>query len=81
MSEKDRLRKGNSESDVRVAPAPIEIEPLWTVMEVADFLRLRPETVRSMARRQEIPSVRIRRRWRFRRQDIEHWVQTMSDES
>jgi len=42
-------------------------EPLWTVDDVARYLRLEPETVRAMARRGDIPAVKIGRVWRFRR--------------
>ena len=38
-------------------PNPVT-EPLWTVAEVADYLRLNSETVRMMARRSELPSIR-----------------------
>ena len=50
------------------------IEPLWTVQEVADYLRLKPETVRSMARRDELPAVKLGRVWRFRSTEIVGWI-------
>lgn len=37
------------------------VDPLLTVREVADRLRLNPETVRVMARRGDIASVRVGR--------------------
>ena len=40
-------------------------EPLWTVEEVARYLRLSPGTVRAMARRGELPARKIGRVWRF----------------
>lgn len=48
-------------------PSTHDTEPLWTVQEVAHFLRLKPETVRAMARRRELPAVKLSRVWRFRR--------------
>ena len=43
---------------------------LMTVDEVAEFLRLKPETIRSMARRGDLPGIKLGRVWRFRRTSI-----------
>ncbi len=40
-------------------------KPLWTVVDVASYLRLHPETVRAMARDGRIPSVKVGKTWRF----------------
>ncbi len=45
-------------------------DPLWTVEEVADYLKLQPETIRSMARRGELPALKIGKVWRFQKQAI-----------
>jgi excisionase family DNA binding protein len=39
--------------------------PLWTVEDVAAYLQLQPETIRSMARRGELPGLKIGKVWRF----------------
>jgi excisionase family DNA binding protein len=39
--------------------------PLWTVEDVAGFLKLQPETIRSMARRGELPAFKFGKVWRF----------------
>lgn len=44
--------------------------PLWTVEDVADYLKLQPETIRCMARRGELPAIKIGKVWRFRQQAI-----------
>jgi excisionase family DNA binding protein len=54
---------------------------LWTIDEVADYLQLKSETVRAMAREQEIPAFKIHRRWRFRREDVEQWVNNMAQQT
>lgn len=41
------------------------IDPLWTVEDVAAYLKLQPETIRSMARRGELPALKIGKVWRF----------------
>lgn len=53
---------------------PAETEPLWTVDEVALFMRLKAGTVRAMARRGELPSIKIGRGWRFERVRIQEMV-------
>jgi excisionase family DNA binding protein len=46
------------------------LDPLWTVEDVADFLKLQPETIRSMARRGELPALKIGKVWRFQKHAI-----------
>ncbi len=45
-------------------------DPLWTVEDVAAFLKLQPETIRSMARRGELPALKIGKVWRFQQHAI-----------
>lgn len=47
---------------------------LWTADEVADFLGLHVQTVYSKAQAGEIPSFKIGSKRRFRRSEIEAWV-------
>jgi excisionase family DNA binding protein len=46
-------------------------DPLWTVEDVAAYLQLQPETIRSMARRGELPALKIGKVWRFQKQSIQ----------
>lgn len=41
------------------------LEPMATVEEVAEFLRMKPFTIRKMARLRELPARRIGGKWRF----------------
>ena len=51
---------------------PVASEQLWTVEEVAKYLRLQPETVREKARKGEFPAYKAGKRiWRF---DIKEMV-------
>lgn len=45
-------------------------EPLWTVEDVANYLRLKQETVRMMARANKIPALKVGKAWRFKVSDI-----------
>ncbi|GAB4501131.1 MAG: hypothetical protein Fur0035_06720 [Anaerolineales bacterium] len=53
---------------------PDVTEPLWTVEDVALYLRLNPETVRQMARSGRIPSLKVGRAWRFRATQVKTWL-------
>ena len=46
-------------------------DPLWTVNDVAEYLRLEPETVRAMARMGKLPAIKVGRVWRFRKSTLE----------
>jgi excisionase family DNA binding protein len=52
-------------------------DPLWTVDDVAAFLKLQPETIRSMARRGELPALKIGKVWRFQKQAIHEMLVNM----
>ncbi len=49
-------------------------EPLWTVDDVAKYLRLKQETVRMMARAKKIPALKVGKSWRFRISDVKDMV-------
>lgn len=49
-------------------------EPLWTVQDVANYLRLEQETVRMMARAKKIPAIKVGKVWRFKVGDIKEML-------
>lgn len=52
----------------------LSTEPLWTVEEVASYLRLSPTTVRAMARRGDLPGRKVGRVWRFVPQVVKNFI-------
>jgi len=66
------------ESKVSQTISP-QTEPLWTVEEIAGYLRLEPETVRSMAREGKLPAAKVGKVWRFRHAQIKEWIQREID--
>lgn len=46
--------------------------PLWTVADVASYLRLKTDTVRGMVRRGELPGIKVGRVWRFKSDSIKN---------
>jgi excisionase family DNA binding protein len=53
----------------------LDTEPLWTVEEVAKYLRLKQETVRMMARKKQLPALKVGKAWRFRINDVKSVLQ------
>jgi excisionase family DNA binding protein len=57
-------------------------EPLWTSEEVAEFLRVKRETVRGWARDGKIPAIKLqvgrRSDWRFVPEKIRNYVEKQS---
>ena len=49
---------------------PAVSDTLWTVEDLAEYLKLQPETIRSMARRGELPAIKLGKVWRFQRTAI-----------
>jgi len=43
---------------------------LWTVEEVANYLRVKEETVRMMARSKRLPAMKVGKAWRFKGSEI-----------
>ncbi len=63
--------QSSSSAGLPVADPPAQ---LWTVREVAYYLRLKPQTIRAMARRGELPVIRLGRGLRFQPGAIEAWL-------
>lgn len=57
------------------------MEELVTVQEVADYLKMSPQTIYRFAQQGRIPALKVGNRWRFRPADIEIWLQNQDDQS
>ncbi len=51
-----------------------DLSPFLTTEEAASYLRIHPRTLARKARLREIPGLQIGRQWRFRRADLDAWV-------
>ena len=47
-----------------------------TIHEAAAFLGVHPQTVRKLARKNDIPSFKVGRSWRFHKDALQQWVDT-----
>jgi len=53
----------------------LDTTTLWSVEDVSKYLKIKPETVRSMARQGKLPCIKMGKRlWRFRPDEIIAWV-------
>ena len=51
------------------------MDALMTLEEVAAFLRVSKDTVYSMANNGKIPATRVGAQWRFRKEDVDKWLE------
>ena len=56
------------------------LNDVMTVSEVAEYLRVNPQTVYRKAKVGELPAVRIGRAIRFRRSELEDWLKAVRAE-
>ncbi len=50
-------------------------DEILTLPEVATLLKVADKTVYTMAQKAEIPAFKVRGQWRFKRQDIDLWIE------
>jgi excisionase family DNA binding protein len=53
-------------------------DEILTVLEVAALLKVADKTVYTMAQKGEILAFKVRGQWRFRRVDIDAWIQAQT---
>jgi excisionase family DNA binding protein len=51
----------------------IKNNDIMTLEEVADYLRLKPQTIYTWAQEKKIPAAKLGKEWRFRRSLIDKW--------
>lgn len=53
---------------------------IMTLEEVAEYLRLKPQTIYTWAAEKKIPAAKIGKEWRFRRSVIDKWFDRHMDD-
>ena len=51
-----------------------ELQAFLTTEDVLGYLKVTPRTIYRLIRIGELPAVRIGRQWRFRRADLDEWL-------
>lgn len=49
-------------------------EQIMTIKEVAGYLKVHERTVYRLAAKGDLPAFKVANTWRFRLQDIDHWI-------
>ena len=49
-------------------------EEVLTIRDVAEYLKVTDKTVYGLAQQSRIPGFKVGGQWRFRRRDIEAWI-------
>ena len=57
-------------------PSQATEEALLTLAEMSRFLHMSQKTVLKLAREKKIPAIQIEKEWRFRRDDIDIWLES-----
>ena len=56
-------------------------DEILTLPEVATLLKVAEKTVYTMAQKAQLPAFKVRGQWRFRRVDLDAWIDTQKDAS
>jgi len=57
------------------------MKDILTVKEVAEYLRMNQMTIYKMAQKGEIPAFKIASNWRFRKEEIDEWLNQKASKS
>jgi len=58
---------------------PTEFEPLLSEIDAGKLLGLHPKTVQRLARKGDLPAIRVGRYWRFRASLLNAWIDVHSN--
>ena len=53
---------------------------ILTLEEVAEYLRMKPQTIYTWAQEKKIPAVKLGKEWRFKKSVIDKWFDQHFDE-
>jgi excisionase family DNA binding protein len=55
-------------------PGASQNHEILTLEEVAEYLRLKPQTIYKWAQEKRIPAVKLGKEWRFRKSVLDRWL-------
>lgn len=55
------------------------MEEILTLEEVADYLKVTPRTIYTLAREGKLPAFKLGGVWRFRRSELQSWIDKKLD--
>jgi excisionase family DNA binding protein len=57
------------------------MDEILTLPEVAQLLKVAEKTVYTMAQKGELPAFKVRGQWRFKRDDLDTWIERQKVEA
>lgn len=57
-----------------------ENDKIMTLEEVAEYLRLKPQTIYTWAQEKKIPAAKLGKEWRFKKSIIDKWFNDHIDD-
>jgi len=58
----------------------VSASEIMTLEEVAEYLKLKPQTIYTWAQEKKIPAAKLGKEWRFKRSMIDRWINQHIDE-
>ena len=66
----------------KLSKASQNVDPvLWTVQEVAEYLRVSEAKVYRLIKEQHLPVMRVGKTWRFRQDRLHEWLEQSAETS
>ena len=56
-------------------------DEIWTLKEVADYLKLAEKTAYRLASEGKLPGFKVGGSWRFKQIDVQHWIEEQKSNS
>ena len=56
------------------------MDNIMTLEEVANYLKMKPQTIYTWAQKGSIPAVKLGKEWRFRKDVIDEWLNQKFDD-
>ncbi len=57
-----------------------DTDRIMTLEEVAEYLRVKPQTIYTWAQEKKIPAAKLGKEWRFRKSVVDKWFNDQMDE-
>ncbi len=74
-SDRSRLRR-EAESPSRPDASSRSVEALLTSREAAEILKIHPKVLERMAKRGEVPALKVGKFWRYSARALDEWIRT-----
>ena len=56
-------------------------DEIWTIKELATYLKLKEKTAYALAAKGDLPGFKVGGSWRFRKSDLENWIENRKQQT